>query len=168
MVAYSFQTRFVRPILAGTKCQTIRGHRKRHARPGEGMQLYTGMRTRQCRLITRAECVSVHEIEIFVHSFCLLSVDMDGVPFEGCMNDFAIADGFTGLADMWGFWNHVHGWGDFTGVLLRWSPLPRDPEHRGDDDRLGDDDAGEHRRVDDGKQDSHAGEDSQAGLTGGK
>lgn len=46
-------------------------------------------------------------------------------------------------------------------------PLSAPPDHRGDDDRLGDDDAGEHwRRVEDGTQESHAGEDSQDGLTG--
>jgi hypothetical protein len=43
MVAYSFNPIFVGPILAGTKRQTIRAERKRHARPGEAMQLYTGM-----------------------------------------------------------------------------------------------------------------------------
>lgn len=132
MVAYSFQRRFADPILAGTKCQTIRGPRRRHARPGEEMQLYTGMRTRQCRLITRAKCFSVHDIELFVYSACLIDVAVDSVPFDGSMNDFAIADGFTGLADMWDFWTSVHGWGAFSGVLLRWAPLPRNPDHRGD------------------------------------
>lgn len=39
MVAYSFRKRFGPPILAGTKAQTIRADRKRHARPGEEVQL---------------------------------------------------------------------------------------------------------------------------------
>jgi hypothetical protein len=47
VVAYSFRQQFRPPILAGTKRQTIRADRKRHARPGEQLQLYTGMRTRQ-------------------------------------------------------------------------------------------------------------------------
>lgn len=57
MVAYSFHPRFVDAILGGTKRQTIRMHRRRHARPGEEMQLYAGMRTRHCRLVktTRRE-----------------------------------------------------------------------------------------------------------------
>jgi len=56
MVAYSFKAQFREPILAGTKRQTIRADRKRHARLGEALQLYTGMRTRQCKLIGRATC----------------------------------------------------------------------------------------------------------------
>lgn len=123
MVAYSFNPRFVPLIESGRKCQTIRQPRKRHAHPGEELQLYTGQRTRNCRLLGRAKCVSVHEIELFTYSFCLLSIELDGIPFDGDMNAFAIADGFTGLADMWGFWRKTHGFGEFRGVLVRWAPL---------------------------------------------
>jgi hypothetical protein len=63
-VAYSFQRRFVAPILAGTKRQTIRAERKRHARPGEVVSLYHGMRTRQCFLIAQAPCVDVQPIRL--------------------------------------------------------------------------------------------------------
>ncbi|MFK5597639.1 hypothetical protein ACFZ8E_11600 [Methylobacterium sp. HMF5984] len=51
MVAYSFKARFAAPILAGTKAQTIpaeRTGRSRHARPGEQLQLFSGMRTKHC------------------------------------------------------------------------------------------------------------------------
>jgi hypothetical protein len=51
MVAYSFDKRFVPQIENGFKRQTIRAHRRRHARPGEALQLYTGMRTKHCRKI---------------------------------------------------------------------------------------------------------------------
>ena len=52
MVAYSLKPRFIPPILSGAKRQTIRAiSRRRHAIPGETLQLYTGMRTKQCRLI---------------------------------------------------------------------------------------------------------------------
>lgn len=64
MVAYSFKQRFVAPILSGAKQQTIRAHRKRHAWPEEEMQLYTGMRTKHCRLIARVTCLSVAPITI--------------------------------------------------------------------------------------------------------
>jgi hypothetical protein len=58
MVAYSFKERFAEPILNGTKGGTIRASRKGplraatggHAKPGEELQLYTDMRTRNCRL----------------------------------------------------------------------------------------------------------------------
>ena len=59
MVAYSFKARFAEPILAGTKLHTVRAPRKRDARPGEELQLYRGMRTRQCALIARKTCAGV-------------------------------------------------------------------------------------------------------------
>ena len=64
MVAYSFKKRFGPPILAGAKAQTIRADRKRHARPGEFVQLFTGMRTRQCRRLGETPCLSVEPIRI--------------------------------------------------------------------------------------------------------
>lgn len=62
MVAYSFRAHFEAPIRAGTKAQTIRADRARHARAGEELQLYTGMRTQHCRLIGRAICMAVSPI----------------------------------------------------------------------------------------------------------
>jgi len=66
MVAYSFRARFREPILVGAKRQTIRADRKRHARPGEQLQLYTGMRTRECAIIARALCSQVMPVRIDV------------------------------------------------------------------------------------------------------
>lgn len=134
MVAYSFQKRFAEPILAGTKRQTIRADRRRHARPGEQLQLYTGMRTKHCRLILRATCESITPVRLRLHrafgpmTFIvgdrLLSVDE--------MEEFAQADGFGaegyGVLDMTSFWFEQHGKGaekiDFRGVLIRWCPIP--------------------------------------------
>lgn len=65
MVAYSFKTMFADRIRAGENCQTIRADRKRHARPGEKMQIFTGMRTKHCeRLIPDPLCISVEPIRI--------------------------------------------------------------------------------------------------------
>ena len=63
--------------VAGTKGGTIRAARKRsyyqkpgahrpagHARVGEELQLYTGMRTKHCRLIARKTCVAVEPITL--------------------------------------------------------------------------------------------------------
>lgn len=66
MVAYSFQKRFATPILDRTKLHTIRADRKRHARPGEEMQLYCGMRTKHCRLIARETCAAVLPIVLSI------------------------------------------------------------------------------------------------------
>jgi hypothetical protein len=60
MVAHSFQSRFAEPVLDGSKDGTIGADRRRHARPGEQLQIYVGMRTKQCRLITRKICVAIN------------------------------------------------------------------------------------------------------------
>lgn len=74
MVAYSFKKRFVDPIRVGLssvslsfdcqpKRQTIRSiGKRRHARPGETLQLYTAMRTKQCRKIGDARCMGVEGV----------------------------------------------------------------------------------------------------------
>lgn len=140
MVAYSFKRQFVGPIAAGLgidpppgfdpapqlpKRQTIRGEgKRRHARPGDVLQLYHGMRTKQCVKIGEARCASVHLLRIDVEPTCIV------VRFEGVMlrpeslADFARRDGFASEHEMWKFWrdNHgiCHGW---LGVLIKWEPL---------------------------------------------
>ena len=124
MVAYSFQARFAAPILAGTKRQTIRADRRRHARPGEELQLYTGMRTRQCKLIGRAICRDVRRVALqFDTATECDGVELDGVFYHGSQADldrFAVADAFTDWADFKGFWRLVHGAARFEGVVIRW------------------------------------------------
>lgn len=133
MVAYSFKKQFVAPIREGLlvppmratlypKRQTIRAGRKRHARPGEELQLYCGMRTKGCFLIGRARCVSAEPIEL-----CWGAVHAT-VHFESggrrLTNEFARADGFKNIDDMRRFWEAEHPDVDtFRGVLVRWEPL---------------------------------------------
>jgi hypothetical protein len=134
MVAYSFKQRFAQPILLGlepgplqpgAKRQTIRADRKRHARPGEEIQLYTGMRTRACRLLGRVICADVSPIclsfgaspsvQIGQGTFCN-AVELDA---------FARDDGFVDWADLARFWASEHGQTAlFHGVLIRWEPKP--------------------------------------------
>jgi hypothetical protein len=133
MVAYSFKERFIEPILDGSKAQTIRAHgKRRHARPGETLQLYYGMRTRQCRLIATRECASVHRIVIQVGRTGVDYMILDGTilgPRQ--MRGLAYDDGFgrgdtPALADMAAFWMAEHGKDrheiKFEGVLIRWKP----------------------------------------------
>ncbi len=97
MVAYSFKARFAAPILAGTKPGTIRADRKRHARQGEEMQLYTGMRTRSCKLIMRAPCSKVWPIQILLERRPEI---IDGPEKVQDLNAFAVSDGFTDFDEM--------------------------------------------------------------------
>lgn len=124
MVAYSFQKQFAEPILAGTKGGTIRADRKRHARPGEDLQLYTGMRTKHCRLIARRRCLAVEPIEL------RLRPDAIFFPFSVIvsarrLDAFARFDGFADWDALRAFWRETHEALDvFAGQNIRWLPLP--------------------------------------------
>lgn len=78
MVAYNFQSQFVEAIRNGSKSHTIRRNgKRRHARPGESLQLYSGMRTKACKkIITDPECVAAIpiSIEISTSSDCAAAI----------------------------------------------------------------------------------------------
>lgn len=133
MVAYSFKSSFAGPILAGTKTQTIRNPRKRHARPGEALQLYTGMRTRACKLLMVTTCLAIHEVRLdFANGEVGLddAVILSGAQF---LNEFATSDGFgrggalrAGMSPwdhMARWWAVTHGQDVFRGVLIKWAPM---------------------------------------------
>jgi len=120
MVAYSFAMRFARIVESGAKTQTIRGHRKRHARPGEPVQLYTGMRTKACRKLVTPDpiCEAVMAVTLDMRH---AAVTLDDAPLPlDTLNDFAQADGFANFEDMRGWWQKTHGDAVFEGVLIRW------------------------------------------------
>lgn len=66
MPAYNFQRQFVKPILALEKPHTIRPERKNPTEVGDALYLYTGMRTKQCKLIATTPCIDVKWIGIFI------------------------------------------------------------------------------------------------------
>ena len=125
MVAYSFQKQFAPRILDGTKRQTVRARgKRRHAQPGEALQLYTGMRTRHCRLIARATCWRVQPIAIrFLDgAFDRSMIIIDGAPV--LREAFAKADGFDSWAELRAFWaKHHAGVDEFEGYCISWHPL---------------------------------------------
>lgn len=125
MVAYSFKERFVDAILAGNKRQTIRADRRRHARPGETLQLYCGMRTRNCRLIGRAHCTSIEPVRIiFDEDPEGEGIVLPGFGYAGGLDQFAREDGFASWAELKAFWREHHAGVDrFEGVLIRWGEL---------------------------------------------
>lgn len=128
MVAYSFQKRFAPLIREGLKTHTIRAERKRHARPGEMLQLFTGMRTAQCeRIIPDVVCTSVLPIEIHFAASRIERIEVGIVPIRN-LDHFAVADGFIDIEDMSAFWMKHHGARPFHGVIIEW-PMPS-PEGR--------------------------------------
>lgn len=121
MVAYSFQARFADAVATGRKRQTIRSQgMRRHARPGDKLQLYVGMRTNHCRKLVDPDpvCVSVQTVDIPENDFPLV----DGKPIS---NDaaymLAVNDGFSNVAEMLSWFKEHHGL-PFLGVLIKWEP----------------------------------------------
>ena len=126
MVAYSFKKQFGPPILANTKTQTIRAERlgrSRHVRPGEQVQLYTGMRTRQCTKLGESPCIAVWPIELHLRTGIVFA-NGGWIRTEEDLDAFARQDGFCDWSAMVAFWAAEHPGVDvFEGVLIRWQPL---------------------------------------------
>lgn len=122
MVAYNFKIQFADDVESGAKRQTIRANgRRRHARQGEALQLYTGQRTTSCRKLRDAVCVDacpirIEENAILTFQFCELHTDLDA---------FAKQDGFPDWPAMRDFFAKAHGL-PFTGTLIRWLVPPAD------------------------------------------
>lgn len=139
MVAYSFKKQFIEPIKAGlrlgknrgAKRQTVRAiGKRRHARVGEIVQLYYGMRTKQCAQIGVGKCVSSEPIELDLEKGRVLIRTDDGAIIHdtsrgmGMLDMFARADGFSDWADLVAFWRKEHpGIDQFHGQLIKWEPI---------------------------------------------
>ena len=117
MVAYNFQPRFAPLVESGTKTQTIRAvGKRRHASPGDALQLYTGMRTKQCRLLLNATCLSTQKIEITFGG----AVYLDNQWLHPCyIYPLALADGFKSEDEFYEFFIKKAA---FEGVLIKWEP----------------------------------------------
>ncbi len=117
MVAYNFNPRFALAVVHGAKRQTIRAPRKRHARLGERLQLYTGMRTRTCRLLRDdVFCTRLDEVRFDLRPLAGVvmpdtavalaiaiaqaepALAVNGIPIEAVdeQDAFAARDGFDG------------------------------------------------------------------------
>lgn len=118
MAAYNFRPCYVEHILSGRKRHTIRAEgKRRHARPGELVQLYTGMRTKACKKIMMdPRCTLVQPIEI-TKDWAIL---IDGYELDITEADrLAYADGFETWRDMMEFFNDRL---PFKGKLIHWRP----------------------------------------------
>lgn len=124
MVAYSFQRMFVDPILSKRKRHTVRGIGLRtHAREGSALQLYTAMRTKQCRLIGRAVALAPLPIKLTFGRSAGVTIGKLA-PLQIDREEFAELDGFMSWAKLVDFWEIHHadslavGW--FDGLLIPW------------------------------------------------
>ncbi|QDV67676.1 hypothetical protein Poly24_13780 [Rosistilla carotiformis] len=122
MVAYNFQSQFVDASESGTKSHTVRRIiKRRHAREGDRLQLYTGMRTKACRKILDPDpvCLKVQNIVLEVGDESIVAAEIDGTPVND-LAPFASSDGFESLETFHRFWRMFHGVGTFHGKLIAW------------------------------------------------
>lgn len=125
MVAYNFQQGFAPRILDGSKVQTCRlVGKRRHARQGEELQLYTGLRTVSTRLLGRARCESTASFRLGLAGPG--SLFLDGFPVRGDeLTEFAIRDGFDSWSQMleWMCFTHGEKSEQLLGIVIRWGAL---------------------------------------------
>ncbi len=118
MPALNFKARFAPLVESGQKRQTIRAFRKdrRDPKPGDGLFLFTGMPTKQCRRLRDAICTAVTHISI---------VHPEGFFLAGrllCHEErqrMAEADGFLNPGEMAEWFDRVYGL-PFDGFLIQW------------------------------------------------
>lgn len=129
MVAYSFKARFEKSIRDGAKRHTLRNDRKRHARVGDRVQLYVGMRTKHCRRIGVATCLAVLRLRIDFDQRRVEYESGNAITTEEDTDAFAMADGFADWKDMESFWVREHpGRRQWSRVMIQWGhTLQPDP-----------------------------------------
>lgn len=124
MVAYSFKPRFAPLILAGAKVHTLRGDRKRHARPDEQVQLFVSQRHPTGFKLGNATCISVDTIRLDFDARRVESGRGTAWTTEWETDAFAKSDGFQGWADLAAFWAAEHpDMRQWSGVIIRWVNL---------------------------------------------
>lgn len=110
MTAFNFKPEFVPLIENGKKISTIR--KTKRGAVGREMQLYTGQRTANCRLIKKVVCTAIYEFSINDHG--LISCSHPDARYlwrqEGFESPSAFLDFFQ---DYYGFpfYGYLHEWG---------------------------------------------------------
>lgn len=126
MPALNFKARFAEDVEYGHKRQTVRAPRKDgrpHCKVGDTLKLYTGMRSKSCRLlaevtVTRIASVRIEGVEMFINGRRLPMIIYDR-NCEQTDNEFAQADGFDGFTEMANWFRDIHGL-PFEGVVIYW------------------------------------------------
>ncbi|TCT34617.1 hypothetical protein [Martelella mediterranea] len=130
MPALNVQERFADDVEFGIKLQTVRAPRKdgrAHCKVGDTLKLYTGMRTKKCRLLRTATVTGIASVRIEgtsmqVNGHYLPSAIYDRDQVEITDNEFAEADGFKSFMEMADWFAENHGL-PFEGVVIYWDEL---------------------------------------------
>lgn len=115
MVAINFKTEFVGKILSGEKNCTIRATAR--CKPGDTIQLYAGMRTKNCRKLAEARCLCIYEINI-----AETEVSLNLVAHKLNLKEIYQQDGFETQAAMIQFFKKLYGL-PFKGYLIIWEKV---------------------------------------------
>jgi hypothetical protein len=119
-----FRPRFIEPIKAGTKCQTIRPLGKRRILPGDDLSLRHWLekpyRSPQVKIaVATARPTQVVEI---TQSGVKLA-DRRRVRNVRELDAFAVRDGFVDWDEMRTYWKDMHGPARFLSMLIPWLPV---------------------------------------------
>ena len=121
MPALNYQERFAPKVESGEKRNTIRPRRKREIKPGDTLYHYTGMRTKRCRKLRTAVCLSVTKTTIASDHVSKYALKEFGlfiwVPAQ--LKRFAREDGFDSWKEMRDWFDKKYGL-PFEGVLITW------------------------------------------------
>lgn len=129
MVAYNFKSQHVHAVESGAKRHTLRAERKRHARVGEAVQLYTGMMHKNCRKLVTPDPICKERIHMRLElrgkrdkpKVMVWSLESatwcDMSRAEALV--FAKADGFESVAELFAFFEETHGL-PFEGKCIKW------------------------------------------------
>ena len=116
MPALNFMKVMAPKVESGEKNHTIRAKRKHPILSGDTLYLYTGMRTKSCRLLRpKTTCLYMREIKI-TESF----VKIDGQSlYRESIKSLAIADGFESVEAFREYFKTTYGF-PFYGDIIYW------------------------------------------------
>jgi hypothetical protein len=118
MVAFSFRPEFVNKILSGEKQSTIRSTKR--CEVGDMMQLYTGLRTKECKKLIEVLCIGVAPILISAYSLWKLGETEGNVkPSVAPLHE---QEGFMNVCDMVAFFREEYGL-PYRGWIHAWRKL---------------------------------------------
>jgi hypothetical protein len=120
MVAIGFKKQFAGEVEARRKKQSIRA--KNRFRVGQRLQLYTGMRTNQCRKLSADDpVITIVESVVIDEDF----ISVGGRRFDHVERQLmAVADGFPDWAAFEAFFKNSEQGLPFHGYLVRWDWQP--------------------------------------------
>lgn len=118
-----FKPQFKEPILNGTKIHTIREDKNNRWKPGNTIQMATGVRTKNYNCFAKADCVYVQDIEIkwvkdkiTQSRGVIVYIDDVNITQTDLIDDLVKNDGFESRRDFFEWFKN-----DFKGKIIHWT-----------------------------------------------